>query len=119
MYLRDDTRSDKALKEFFVGQTNKIYERYTLNQRDKEQTKTIIAYIAVLRTLVNDLYLEQYLRITKNQNFARTFKTEKTKQKKHVHEDYTDTFDSEDTSLVVFVLSVQHVNEVASRKIRA
>ena len=56
----------------------------------------------------------KFSRIAENQNFARTFKTAKRKLKKHVHEVYTDAFDPEDSSLVVFVLSVQHVNEVAS-----
>nr|XP_022296799.1 uncharacterized protein K02A2.6-like [Crassostrea virginica] len=55
----------------------------------------------------------------KSNHFARTCKTAKMKRKKHVHEVYTDTFDSDDSSSDEFVLSVQHVNEVASRKITA
>lgn len=31
----------KAMEEFCVGQTNEIYERYTLNKRDQEPYETI------------------------------------------------------------------------------
>ncbi|XP_061195310.1 uncharacterized protein K02A2.6-like [Saccostrea echinata] len=57
--LKFDTDDDKkdidkvitALDTYCVGQTNVIYERYTFNCRNQEQSKHIDAYVAELRTL--------------------------------------------------------------------
>ncbi|XP_061190282.1 uncharacterized protein LOC133198160 [Saccostrea echinata] len=57
--LKFDTDDDKkdidkvitALDTYCVGQTNVIYERYTFNCRNQEQSEHIDAYVAELRTL--------------------------------------------------------------------
>ncbi|XP_061196579.1 uncharacterized protein K02A2.6-like [Saccostrea echinata] len=57
--LKVDTDDDKkdidkvitALDTYCVGQTNVIYERYTFNCRNQEQSEHIDAYVAELRTL--------------------------------------------------------------------
>ena len=62
---------------------------------NKEMTKTSTCHLSTVETRThqlkrNDLYLEQFSRIVENQN-------KRQNEKKHVHEVYTDTINSERT----------------------
>ena len=41
----------KKFDEYFIGETNETYERYTFNSRNQEAGETIESYVTVLRTL--------------------------------------------------------------------
>ena len=50
----DKAKLDHIIKkydEYFIGETNETYERYSFNSRDQESGETIESYVTVLRTL--------------------------------------------------------------------